>query len=380
VKQAGNSIGRYGGESARGGGGATCAVEPTCDAATEAEYYRDSSIPLRQSMKAIRGQTVFRLADGTYTWNDVVAAAGGRPEWAALVRRSREGIACLAHLDAAGLELPEEAIDRAAEEFRYERDLISGDDAEAWLARLELSVDEWLDHIRRRVLRAQWAPQLEALVSRYPVEAEALDEAVWVDAVCTGEAFRQAVDLAQRAAAAAAAGERPDVGTPPERREAVSRGMTRFREMAISAEAVAREIALHHLEWIRVDCRVLAFEDAEAAREAALCVREDGVSFDDLADEAHLHVYEARFYLDELEEEARSAFAAAKPLEFLGPIGLEGRPTLCRVLDKVMPGADDPALVERAETLVFARALRAEADRRVTWEPGWVMPAPGEPE
>ncbi|HXI20506.1 MAG TPA: hypothetical protein VNH46_05450, partial [Gemmatimonadales bacterium] len=163
----------------------------------------------------------------------------------------------------------------------------------------------------------------------------------------------------------------PEAGTPAERRAAVDRGLQRFSGLAITPEAVAREIALHHLEWIRVDCRVLTFDDPDAAREAALCVREDGLSFDELAQDAHGHVQEARFYLDELEEDARSAFAAARPLEFLGPFALEGQPTLCRVLDKVMPGPGDPELVARAETLIVARALRSERERRVTWDEGW---------
>jgi hypothetical protein len=38
---------------------------------------------------------------------------------------------------------------------RYDRDLISAADVTAWLDRVGLSADEWIDYLRRDLLRQQ---------------------------------------------------------------------------------------------------------------------------------------------------------------------------------------------------------------------------------
>ncbi len=322
-------------------------------------------------MKALFGHPVFSLDAAIYRWEDVVAAAEGQPRWKALLLRTRQGLACLRHLEENDEEEPEDAIAAAAADFRYQRDLISGDDAQEWLSRRGVTIGEWMDYIRRTVLRELWESRLAGLVKRFAASGDELDEALRVDAICSDEAIQLARELAERVAAATAAGESLESGTTAERLALIENGFQRFKAGCITGEAVRREIAHRHLDWIRVDCRAVGFEDPAVAREAALCVREDGLSFDEVARDAHTSVYEERFYLDELDAQYRTAFIGAKTYELLGPIEFEGKHTLFRVLDKVMPSAKDPELIRRAGEQLLKRELTEEVEKRVKWELGW---------
>src|SRR4026208_1266549 len=88
---------------------------------------------------------------------------------------------------------------------------------EHWLAAREVSIREWMEHIRRSVARARTTAGLAALVARHPVDQDPPAEALRVDLICSGAGEGLAVELARRAAAAAAAASSatPDPSEPP---------------------------------------------------------------------------------------------------------------------------------------------------------------------
>jgi hypothetical protein len=223
---------------------------------------------------------------------------------------------------------------------------------------------EW---VRGGVLREWWSGELPRLIGRYPAAPADLTTACEVEAVCSGEAGRLLRRLGAGAAAAAVMQEAPADDTVAERISAVERGLMKFAQRAVTPEAVRREFGHRHLEWIRIDCRALGFAERVQAEEAAYCVREDGLSFDAVAVDAHTGVYEERFYVEDLDPEHRVLFTSAVPFELIGPIEVDGRHTIFRIMDKVMPSEQDHELTARARNAVLARALEAEAQSRVTW-------------
>ena len=344
-------------------------------------------------MQALYGRPVFSVDGDTFFWEDVVLDAMRRGAWTRFQREVRDGLACLAEAEATG-ELPEEAIEEAAREFRYQRDLVSAQEIEAWLEARDLSVREWMDHIGRGVLRDLAAPRIAAVLKLYPPSPQALQSALAVDLVCSGLGSSLANELAEQAAAAAAAGaelEEAELdplrstapllvppGLAPERAgerltflARLDRGAKRFRQAAVSPEAVQREIGHQQTEWIRIDCRTIGFPDEIRAHEAALCLREDGLSLDEVADAARTSVADSRFYLDELDPGLRPMFLAARSIDVLGPIPFDGSHTLFRVLDKVMPSVQDPEILRRARAAVLDRALADQVRRRVEWQLDW---------
>ncbi len=64
-------------------------------------------------MMALATKPVFRTGRDEYCWDDVLLASVGWGEWAALERETREGLACLRHIQAGaaagGASLPPSA-------------------------------------------------------------------------------------------------------------------------------------------------------------------------------------------------------------------------------------------------------------------------------
>jgi hypothetical protein len=346
-------------------------------------------------MQRLFGRPVFEVGEVGYTWLDVVLFAMLTGRWTPLDRAIREGLACVRHLEQNDLEEPETAIDEFAAEFRYERDLITADETEAWLADRELETSDWMAWVRREVLRKRWAAEVESLLRRYPVEASEVVTAAAADLLCSGRGGDLAADLAQRAAVTAVLEEagqeleavpRPGVVERvrtylPEldaaaveaqltRLAELEEGHARFRAVAATPELIHKELELGRLEWIRIDCRLIQFETEALAREAGLCVREDRLGVDEVAENAHALVQEMRFYLGELDPDLQPRMLAAAPQELVGPVPFEGGYALFLVLDKVLPDEKAPDLRKEVERRAIARAVTDQVNRRVRWLDG----------
>ena len=311
-------------------------------------------------MEAVLPQVVFTLAERSYRWEEVVAAARQWGDWQRLEADVREGIALVRRAEQEG-GLPSQAqMDAAASEFRYARDLLSADETEAWLSRWGLELDDWLDYLRRSLLRARLegdAPGSEA-VGPEPA-------ATWAEAVCSGELERLARKLADRAAVyASIEDEPPGLDRLPQMEERFER----FRGNAVTPQRLADELSANLLEWTRVDCLWAATPSEAVAREVALCVREDYRDFGEVAAEAGLAAEERRLYMDGVEPQLAPHLLGARAGDLLGPLPRDGEFVLILVRERAAPSTDDPELRARAERRVADRAVETEVLRRVRWQ------------
>ena len=335
---------------------------------------------------------LFRVEGQTFCWRDVVVCAQVAGRWDAVVDGLSQGLACVEYADTLDDPALEEAVEAAAAEFRYDRDLITAEETETWLGERGVSAADWLASIRRSELRRHFADRLDELSEAYPPEQEAIERALQVDLLCTELGRELAEFCAERVAAAAAVGipvcppTQSARGDPPEPPagvgpplagvlfslfEQILAGVQRFRDASISAQALQRAVDGHRMEWVRLECRAVQFGDETQAREAALCLREDGLDLDQVAAEARLEPTDAGFFVDEIEQTLQPVFLSARPGDVLGPIALDGAQTLYQVLSKTMPAESDPEVRARAEDWLVARALADEAQRRVTWLVSW---------
>lgn len=335
---------------------------------------------------------LFAVGEDRYTWGDVVLTAMLTGRWLPLERAVREGLACLRQAEAGAAAETEELVEARAAEFRYDRELITGEETEAWLARRGLDTSDWMEWVRREALRELWAGQLATLVQRFPADADEVAAAAAADLRCSPRGGELAEDLAERAAAWAAlaeAGEEVAVAAPEgvlervlerlpsldaaatagtlHRLAALDAALGRYRQVAATPELVRKELELGRLEWIRLDCRVLLFRDEALAREAALCVNEDGMMVDQVAENAHALVHEMRFYLGELDPDLQPRLLAALPHELIGPAPFEEQVALFLVLDKLLPDERSPDLRREVERRAVARAVSDQVNRRVQW-------------
>lgn len=313
-------------------------------------------------------QPVFSLSGDIFTWQDVRAHAEATGAWSELEQVAREGVACELLADN-GEEVDEDAIEAAAEEFRYDRDLVTAAEMEAWLAAGGVTAEEWMGHVRRTFLRLEWAGQLDEIVAEQEPDAALVARALEVDLACTGGRAELSRRLAEDAASAAAlrAAEGPGDEPPPRDMARIVDEAARYHGTLATDDAVAREVSAAHMDWIRVDCQALAFEGEDEAREAALCLRDDGEALDDLARDARIEVQDVGFYLNDIDLDRRALFLSARVGEVVGPIPEDALYAIYQVSAKTLPTAGDPDIVERARAAIIARQVEAEVNLRVQW-------------
>lgn len=316
--------------------------------------------------EGVAARAVFTLAGMTLTWADVESAARLYGVWAELEETTRQGVACAARLADEGDRLDPAEVLNAARSFRYARGLVAGEELEEWLAFWGLSESEWLDHLRRGLLRERWVGELGDMVRRFPVDERDVAAAVWPDAVCSGLLERVAERLAGDGALAVEAG----VAVGEDRRRAVGLivgASARGRAHLVSDEALEREVALHRLEWVRIEGELLTVANAEVAREAALCVRSDGRSLAEVADECGVRTSPASTLVADAGEELGPLLLAAREGELVGPVAHMDGFALLTVSAKTPPRVEDDEVRRRASARIVERAEDRAIREHVEW-------------
>ena len=345
-------------------------------------------------MERLAGRPLFTVGKRRYTWDDVMTAAELWGERRAIERRIREGVACLKHLERTGEELSEGEADEAADAWRYDRDLLAADDLQGWLDEHRLEFDEWLEYLQRSAARDRLARDLQSVTKKYKVRGEEVDALFYAEALCSGDL----ADLAQRLAGRAAVFDRlasdPKTarttrcskaalrtatkrvresrrsGAAAERAEflaCVDITFRRFVDGAASAPAIDRELEAHRLEWTRLDCQTAPFESDEAAREAALLVREDHLSLADAAKMAKSSVAKVSYVIDDVSPPLHERLVGARPDDLIGPLVGDGHHLLVSVIRRVEPSAKDVQMRRRAAEAIVRRTIQREVEKRVRW-------------
>jgi hypothetical protein len=293
---------------------------------------------------------------------DVAVAALHVSEWAGVLERS-----------ALAGEAPEEDVRAAAASFRRRRRLLSADEMEAWLARRGLSAGVWMRWVRADVARGAGA-------TGRAVEPDAV--ALYAEALCSGALARAAGRLAELLVAPEPDGAPPAPPADPAPLAALGIDLDRARDLLATlsardaalqrlAESVATPQALeerirsHQTEWLAVEYRRLVVDEEPAAREALLCVRDDGMTLEEVAGLAGAPLSRERAFLADTPPELREHLLSASPGEPVGPLG--GDAAVLIVDAKDAPGTDDPEVVRRAREELLERALEREITARVRW-------------
>lgn len=282
---------------------------------------------------------MFSLGGRTFSWADLVALARLDGSWAELEGSTRLGLAALGRADAAGERPSPNEVAEAGNRFRYSHNLLAGEELNDWLAHWQLTAAEWRAYVERELARARSSGEDAAT-------EDGVAAAVWAEAVCSGFLGRAAERIAGEQALAAA-GSAPHDG--------------------VTDEAIEHEVALHRLEWLRVEGRTLSVPLEDTAREAALCVRQDGRSLDDVAQDCGTAALPLSVYAGDLAPELSSALVAAREGELVGPLRTAHGFALVLVERKTPPVADDPATRRRAEERIVRRAVERAVLEQVEW-------------
>ncbi len=348
-------------------------------------------------MQRLAGLPIFSAGEREFIWEHVVLAGYLWGEIAVLERRIGQDIAAQNRLEELGEPLSDDDVEDASNQWRYAHDLISADDLESWLSARRLTLDEWLAFVHRRLSAAR-SPGRRPL-KRHAPRPDAIDAAVLAEAMCSGTLTALAARLAGRAAVfdrLTAEGRRSGVGkaklaaavdrlpravrqdglfstTAAESVEgaefiaSMDVVFERFLKTLPTEQTLAREIEAHALEWTHVQCKMLTFDSEATAREAALLVREDGLSLTKAAAVAQATVAATDLVLEDVGTPLKDRLVSAQPGDLVGPVEVDEGFVVTLVTRRVQPSVDDREIRERARDRVGRRAVGAEIEKRIRW-------------
>jgi hypothetical protein len=303
-----------------------------------------------------------------------------RGAWAELEERTRAGLAARHASVASGRELSAAETTAAARAFRLERGLLAGEQLDEWLEGAGIGLAEWREYLRRDLLRGRSSGAGE-------VTDDEVSAAIGVEAICSGVLETAAGRLAAEAALAPPEAEpaplprRVDVpaaaellGISPEqcaerlvRVERLGAEATLARAELVGGDAVPEELAKHRQEWLRLELGVLAFDDVDAAREALLCMRLDGLEPATVADRARRELERVSTTLADAPEWLGSYVVGIAEGSVVGPLRHDPGFAVVVVESKREPSLEDRSERERAEAAVVARAVRRQVAARIEW-------------
>jgi len=307
--------------------------------------------------------------------------------------------------DELDMDLDEAEFDAAAEAFRYEHDLITAEETEQWLAAHGLTLDDFSDYFARQY----WGKTLTEGV--HPEETEYLSapaelrELFTTDLILSGELDRMTTQLSWRLAARGAAKEAdPDAIAAQERKFfdrheikpaqlpnwlqrlgrdaewfnemlAIEAAYDRHRESLLLPQARQRELTMLRLPLTRFETEIIELESRDAAQEALFCVREDGMSMEEVAMEGRYPYRRVDFLLEDIPADLQQRFLSVSAGDILEPISRGDGFELCRITKKIEPQPDDPAVRLRVEQRLLDRHFSELVGKYVERRLGTSTPA-----
>ena len=325
-------------------------------------------------------------------------------DWRLLRDTVRVGLGCAKRMRDLAQWPTDEEIDSTMRDFRYRNGLTSAEDVDVWLKKWGLNTLDWMKYICMAVLKRKWAQNLEDIVKEFPVKDGEIDQHMKAEGACSGRLVSWCRNLAVRASLLEKYKKKLthyesdqdfqdamktllknyksnvkksghlSILSPKALREKLENlaridlHFQHYCQQVFTEEAINEEIRCHNFDWIRVDCLRLSFPDEQMAREAVLCVKKDGEPFDELAARIQGQIREDHFYLDGLDAALHTHFLYARKGELIGPVNLEGNPTLLLLRDKSMPSLNDPLIKQKAQERILHNTLDHELYKHVHWE------------
>ncbi|MEP6685523.1 MAG: hypothetical protein ABJB22_01990, partial [Verrucomicrobiota bacterium] len=287
----------------------------------------------------------------------------------------------------------------AAQAFRYAHNLITAEETEHWLEERGLTLEDFSDYF----IRTYWRNALDGKVTEKPIAFRSaspeLRELLTAELFFSGEFERMTRRQSWQVAAscAAAGNDLPgDVIEAEEQRffaregigpdelpgllDQLDRDQSWFAEMIslqviyrrqaetlLSGAAPNNELATLRLPLTRFELEIVEMESRDAAAEALFCVREDGMSMEEVAAENGYPYRRTTTLLEDIPVDSQQKFLSVPPGEVLDPIARGDGFQLCRVMGKSEPTLDDAVVRMRIEERILERHFSELAAKRIEW-------------
>ena len=328
---------------------------------------------------------VCACADQEYTARDAIDAVIFRAELDAKWKEFLETVDAEKRSKELNLDLDQAAISSAMEAFRYEYDLITGEEAETWLANRGLTIDDFTDYFTRHYRANALHEEIRPVEVEYHSASAELRELFLSELILSGELGRMTTALMWRLAARCAEkNPDPEAIAIAEQEffdrneiepaqlsnwlERLGRDSAWFetmlvidaayrtrRDTLLVPQARLRELAALRLALTQFEGEVIEFESRDAAKEALFCVLEDGMSMEEVATEGRYPFRQVNFRLEDVPLDAQQRFLCVSAGQVLKPIDRGDGFALYRILKKTEPHPDDPRVKARIDQRLLDR-------------------------
>ena len=320
-----------------------------------------------------------------YPARDAIDAAIFRGELEVKWKEFFEAVEAEKRCDELDVDLDEAAISSATEAFRYEYDLITAEETEAWLANRGLTLNDFVDYFTRRCCANGFYEEIGPVEVEYQRASPELRELFLAELILSGELDRLTTAFMWRLAAHCAEKNlHPDAIAVAEQKffdrheiepaqlaewlEKLGRNSEWFnlmlvvdaayrtrRDRLLVPQARQHELAALRLSLTRFETEIIELESRDAAKEAFFCVREDGMSMEEVATDCRYPYRRSDFVLEDIPLEAQQKFLCVSPGEVLKPIERGDGFELCRIMTKIEPRLEDPRVKSRIDQRLLDR-------------------------
>jgi len=340
-------------------------------------------------------QPVFQWEQTIFTVGDVIHAAWARGALEQPLANLLRAVECERQATAQGLAAEDASLQAMSEEFRYARDLVTVEETERWLAARNLTHEDFNHYF----LRGYWAQNLETEIP--PPTADWPGDPDWrerlrVELLLSGELDALARALVRRVAAAQEisddvppdvemekafyARSGPDESALAARLEALNRPRAWLTEQLrleaahqqlcerwLTAEPRAAMLASQRLNLTRLEVEYMNLPARDAAQEALWCLREGGMTMDELAAECGSPAERAAVFLEDLTEDQQRKFLSAAPGEILELEEVDAGFQLCRLAGKSPPRLTDEEIAARIDRRILDKQFAALTAKPLRW-------------
>jgi hypothetical protein len=321
-----------------------------------------------------------------YTVRDVIDAALFRGELESTWQEFLRNVEAEKRAKESHLEMDLDAIEEMAEQFRYDHDLITAEETEQWLDQRGLTLEDFTNYFARRHWRMAFEDVSPEDLEFISASAQ-LRDAFTIDLIFADELHRLVKQFLWRLAAHAADGEhdvhpgeidaeraqfldrlqltQSKIKTWLDRirrdqewlnstmaMEAVYR---RMKKSVVNPDARKKQLAMLRMPLTRFEAEVIEFESLEAAKEALLCIQQDGLSMEEIAADARYPYRQITFCHEEVPPELQQKFWSVGPGSVLSPLRRGDGFELYRITNKIEPDLTDPVVQEQVDVRLLER-------------------------
>ena len=320
-----------------------------------------------------------------YPARDAIDAAIFRGELEVKWKEFLEAVEAEKRSDELDVDLDGAAISSATEAFRYEYDLITAEETEAWLANRGLTLNDFVDYFARRCCANGFYEEIGPVEVEYQCASPELRELFVTELILSGELDRLTTAFMWRLAARCAEKNlHPDAVAVAEQKFfdrheiepaqlaewlgklgrdsewfnlmlVIDASYRTRRDRLLVPQARQHELAALRLSLTRFETEIIELESRDAAKEAFFCVREDGMSMEEVAIEGRYPYRRADFILEDISLEAQQKFLCVCSGQVLKPIERGDGFELCRIVTKIEPRLEDPRVKSRIDQRLLDR-------------------------